>query len=155
MEQEYKDKIEKLNSDLTKLTLDLQKEVKELKEDTLVNAQHIKILKTKNTNNLNTMNENLKRHIDNTANMSFALAEISEEQESSNYEKFLKTLLESDFKALQQEMIEETKRELLTKKVSKNQQGGFKIGMIFNLFGLLSFLLTLWICAKYKLLFFA
>ncbi|EFR47522.1 hypothetical protein HW260_03140 [Helicobacter cinaedi] len=132
MEQEYKDKIEKLNSDLTKLTLDLQKEVKELKEDTLVNG-----------------------HIDNTANMSFALAEISEEQESSNYEKFLKTLLESDFKALQQEMIEETKRELLTKKVSKNQQGGFKIGMIFNLFGLLSFLLTLWICAKYKLLFFA
>ena len=154
METEYKEKIEKLGNALTKLTLDLQKEVKELKEDTLVNAAHIKTLKTKHTKSINIVNNKLKEHVDNAEQMSESLAEISEEQEGNNYEKFLKSLLESDFKALQQKMLEEAKREILAKKPITKAQRRFNIGIIFNTFGVAGFLLVLWICVKYKLLFF-
>lgn len=136
METEYKEKIEKLGDALTKLTLDLQKEVKELKEDTLVNAAHIKTLKTKHTKSINVINNKLKEHVDNAGQMSESLAEINEEQEGSNYENFLKSLLESDFKALQQEMLKEAKREILAKKPIVKAQGKFNIGIIFNAFGL-------------------
>lgn len=44
---DYYQKVEKLNKQLTELTLSLQKEVKELKEDTFINAQHINVLKQK------------------------------------------------------------------------------------------------------------
>lgn len=155
METEYKEKIEKLGDALTKLTLDLQKEVKELKEDTLVNAVHIKTLKTKHTKSINVVNNKLKEHVDESEQMCNQLAEISEEQEGSNYENFLKSLLESDFKALQQEMLEEAKREILAKKPITKAQRRFNIGVIFNAFGVVGFLLVLWICVKYKLLFFA
>lgn len=87
---DYYQKVEKLNEQLTELTLALQREVKELKEDTLVNAQHIKVLKQKNIKNLGVVNDKLKEHIDATADLAEDLGQMSEEKENNNYASFLK-----------------------------------------------------------------
>lgn len=151
--KDYYQKVEKLNEQLTELTLALQKEVKELKEDTLVNAQHIKVLKQKNINNLGIVNDRLKEHIDVTADLAEDLGQMSEEKENNNYASFLKSLLESDFKALQNEMLEESKREILNAKTSSNTKGSFSFGIIFNILSLVSFVLIVFISVKYRLFF--
>lgn len=151
--KDYYQKVEKLNEQLTELTLALQKEVKELKEDTLVNAQHIKVLKQKNINNLGIVNDRLKEHIDVTADLAEDLGQMSEEKENNNYAIFLKSLLESDFKALQNEMLEESKREILNAKTSSNTKGSFSFGIIFNILSLVSFVLIVFISVKYRLFF--
>lgn len=150
---DYYQKVEKLNEQLTELTLALQREVKELKEDTLVNAQHIKVLKQKNIKNLGVVNDKLKEHIDATADLAEDLGQMSEEKENNNYASFLKSLLESDFKALQSEMLEESKREILNAKTSNNTKGSFSFGIIFNILSLVSFVLIVFILVKYKLFF--
>ena len=150
---DYYQKVEKLNEQLTELTLALQKEVKELKEDTLVNAQHIKVLKQKNIKNLGVVNDKLKEHIDATADLAEVLGQMSEEKENNNYASFLKSLLESDFKALQSDMLEESKREILNAKTSNHTKGSFSFGIIFNILSLVSFVLIDFISVKYKLFF--
>lgn len=70
-----------------------------------------------------------------------------------NYASFLKSLLESDFKALQSEMLEESKREILNAKTSNNTKGSFSFGIIFNILSLVSFVLIVFISVKYKLFF--
>lgn len=93
--------MEKLNQDLVTLTLSLQNEVKELKEDTIVNAQHLNALKQKSMNGLNVVNSRLGEHINNVSEMTEVVVDIAQEKEENDYATFSKNLLESDFKALQ------------------------------------------------------
>lgn len=155
-DKEFYDKVEKLNESLANLTLELQNEVKELKEDTLVNAQHIHALKEKHIKSLGVVNDSLKAHIDNTGEMAGELAEAHREKEENDYTSFLKELLSSDFKALQTDMIEETKRELISvkKPPKKSKGGGNPFNTIANLLSFISFAFLVIICIKYKLLFF-
>lgn len=152
--KEYFDKTDKLNEKLVNLIFHMQKEVAELKEDTLVNAQHIKIIKNKNEKNISVVNDKLKEHINLTSNF---VEELEKEEEVNNnnndYTTFLKTLLESDFKALQNEAIEQTKREILNVKKSPAKDTGFNFGIVFNAISVISFVLIIAICFKYKLFF--
>lgn len=153
MEKEFYEKVEKLNTQLTNLTLSLQKEVAELKEDTLVNAQHIKSLKQKSQRNISVVNDKLKEHIDLTGDLVEELEKEEQANENNDYMIFLKTLLESDFKALQNEAIEQTKREILNVKKSPAKNTGFNFGIVFNAISVISFVLIIAICFKYKLFF--
>lgn len=156
MEQEnakYFEKTDKLNEKLTDLILGLQKEVAELKEDTLVNAQHIKSIKTKNETNIGVVNDKLKEHIDCTSNLVEILEKEEETNKNNDYTTFLKTLLESDFKSLQNEAIEQTKREILNAKKIPAKSAGFNFGVVFNVISIISFVLVVAICLKYKLFF--
>lgn len=149
-------KINELNERMTNLVIALQEQVKELKEDTLLNAQHIKVLKDKHQKETEKINDTLKDHIDNTSQLVEQASEMSEQNETNNYTDFLKTLLESDFKAEQTKIIENTKRELLGAKSSKKNNDIFAtIAPITNLLGLVAFVLVFIICYKYKLLIFA
>ncbi|HBK6299184.1 TPA: hypothetical protein LM653_001930, partial [Campylobacter jejuni] len=54
MNDEMTLKNKELSDKLVHLVLTLQKEVKELREDTVVNAQHLSILKSNSTKTMNT-----------------------------------------------------------------------------------------------------
>lgn len=149
-DKEYKEKLEKLNQDLVTLTLSLQNEVRELKEDTIVNAQHLNALKQKSMTGLNVVNSRLGEHINNVSEMTEVVVDIAQEKEENNYATFLKNLLESDFKALQYEMLEEAKREMLNVKAPQTSKN--KFGIVFNVLSIVSFVLIAVICVKYKLL---
>ncbi|RDU61492.1 hypothetical protein [Helicobacter sp. MIT 14-3879] len=151
--KEYYQKVEKLNEQLVNLTLSLQNEVKELKEDTLVNAQHINVLKQKNLKNLNIVNAKLKEHIDNTDDLAQNLANTAIQKENNDYTYFLKSLLESDFKALQNEMLENTKREILNHQSSNSYhtKNSLNLTTLCNVLSIISFIAIIVITVKYRL----
>ena len=93
MEEEFYKSFSNLSTQLTDLTLSLQKEVAELKEYTVVN------------------------------------------------------------KALQNEAIEQIKREILNVKKSPAKNTGFNFGIVFNAISVISFVLIIAICFKCKLFF--
>lgn len=140
---------------LTNLTLSLQKEVAELKEDTTVNAMHIACLKQSSKENLDNLNDSVQSINSTTHEAVSSLAEEFGKNGTNNYADFLKQLLESDFKNLQFEMIENAKRELLSaktteKKKEKNPFLAF-LQFITPFLGLITFLLLMLICLKFKL----
>lgn len=108
----------KLLERITNLALNLQKEVAELKEDTLVNASHIQIIKNAHSDNLNNLNSNVGNIVSSTSEFVIGLEKELSKNSGNNYTEFLKSLLKEDFNALQKEMLEEGKREILNAKSS-------------------------------------
>lgn len=151
-EKEELEKQNKLFEELTELTLILQKEVKELKEDTCVNAQHISDVKKRHSRNLQTLNNDLSNITGSTQEFTNALQGEMEKTQSSNYNNFLKELLESDFKALQNEMIEDSKREMLADKNNNKTSASGIPNKIFIILSCVNFSLLVWIIIKFKLL---
>lgn len=140
---------------LTNLTLNLQKEVAELKEDTIVNASHIQLMKASSKDNLNDLNSSVNSLNNATNELVSGIEEELNKTSGNNYAEFLKTLLKEDFKALQNEMIEQTKRELLNAKThakTKNSNPILSfIQKISPVLSIISFTLLIIICVKFKI----
>lgn len=153
MEEKYE--IDKLLERITNLTLNLQKEVAELKEDTLVNASHIQIIKSSHSDNLNNLNSSVSGIVSSTNEFVEELEQELNKKSGNNYTEFLKSLLKEDFNALQKEMLEEGKREILNAK-SSAKKGGENIFFSFlkdisPFLSLSSFILLIVICVKFNL----
>lgn len=157
MEKLEKPEIDKLLERITNLTLNLQKEVAELKEDTLVNASHIQIIKSSHSDNLNNLNNSVSGIVSSTSEFVDELSEELNKKSGDNYTEFLKSLLADDFNALQKEMLEDGKREILNAKSNTKKSGGG--GNIFFSFikdmspfiSLVSFILLMIICFKFNI----
>ncbi|TNB59114.1 hypothetical protein FDR72_08815 [Campylobacter helveticus] len=140
----------KLNEELSKLVFTLQKEVKNLKEDTLVNAQHLYMFKKLNTKSINTLNDEMDTHLKATTEFVENLGIENEKNNADNYSAFINTLLTEDFAKKQNEVIEELKREFNAKpKITKNKYS-FLVKFSFAL-SLASFSLLMLICVKFRL----
>lgn len=149
--------IDKLLERITNLTLNLQKEVAELKEDTLVNASHIQIIKSSHSDNLNNLNSSVSGIVSSTNEFVEELEQELNKKSGNNYTEFLKSLLAEDFNALQKEMLEEGKREILNAKSSAKKSGGGEniffsfLKDISPFLSLFSFILLIIICVKFNL----
>lgn len=146
-------KLEKFNNQITEMILDLKNEINIVRDDTLFNASYIKKIKDEYASKINVINNALKEQINDNINI---YEELNENNGSQNYAEFLKKLLESDFKNLQNQMIEDSKREILNLKQNKKiktKNNNFNIGIIFNILGLFGFIFSLLIILKYKLFF--
>ena len=149
--------IDKLLERITNLTLNLQKEVAELKEDTLVNASHIQIIKSSHSDNLNNLNNSVSGIVSSTNEFVEELEQELNKKSGNNYTEFLKSLLAEDFNALQKEMLEEGKREILNAKSSAKKSGGGEniffsfLKDISPFLSLFSFILLVIICIKFNL----
>ena len=149
--------IDKLLERITNLTLNLQKEVAELKEDTLVNASHIQIIKSSHSDNLNNLNSSVSGIVSSTNEFVEELEQELNKKSGNNYTEFLKSLLAEDFNALQKEMLEEGKREILNAKSSAKKSGGGEniffsfLNDISSFLSLFSFILLIIICIKFNL----
>ncbi len=149
--------IDKLLERITNLTLNLQKEVAELKEDTLVNASHIQIIKSSHSDNLNNLNSSVSGIVSSTNEFVEELEQELNKKSGNNYTEFLKSLLAEDFNALQKEMLEEGKREILNAKSSAKKSGGGEniffsfLKDISPFLSLFSFILLIIICIKFNL----
>ncbi|WP_276950750.1 hypothetical protein [Helicobacter rodentium] len=154
---EEKHEIDKLLERITNLTLNLQKEVAELKEDTLVNASHIQIIKSSHSDNLNNLNSSVSGIVSSTNEFVEELEQELNKKSGNNYTEFLKSLLAEDFNALQKEMLEEGKREILNAKSSAKKSGGGEniffsfLKDISPFLSLFSFILLIIICIKFNL----
>lgn len=154
---EEKHEIDKLLERITNLTLNLQKEVAELKEDTLVNASHIQVIKNTHSDNLNNLNSNVGNIVSSTSEFVIGLEKELSKNSGNNYAEFLKSLLKEDFNALQKEMLEEGKREILNAKSSAKKGGGGEnifvsfLKDISPFLSLSSFILLIIICVKFNL----
>lgn len=154
---EEKHEIDKLLERITNLTLNLQKEVAELKEDTLVNASHIQIIKSSHSDNLNNLNSSVSGIVSSTNEFVEELEQELNKKSGNNYTEFLKSLLVEDFNALQKEMLEEGKREILNAKSSAKKSGGGEniffsfLKDISPFLSLFSFILLIIICIKFNL----
>lgn len=146
--------LENLLERITNLTINLEKEVAELKEDTIVNASHIHLIEVSNKDKLNNMHSSMKQINDATNEFVNDLEKEMSNIQTDNYTDFLKTLLKEDFIALQKEMLEDTKRELLnsTNKTTKNENliSSF-LKHISPVLSIVSFVLLIIICMKFKL----
>ncbi|ECL6143836.1 hypothetical protein [Campylobacter jejuni] len=153
MNDEITLKNKELSDKLVHLVLTLQKEVKELREDTVVNAQHLSILKSNSTKTMNTLNNEMINHINETSEIIEEVIEQSEENSGNNYTNFLKSLLQEDFAKKQHEIIEELRRELggKTKPVYSNVKQNSIIVNLSFLMSMLSFGLLLFICFKFNI----
>lgn len=154
---EEKHETDKLLERITNLTLNLQKEVAELKEDTLVNASHIQIIKSSHSDNLNNLNSSVSGIVSSTNEFVEELEQELNKKSGNNYTEFLKSLLAEDFNALQKEMLEEGKREILNAKSSAKKSGGGEniffsfLKDISPFLSLFSFILLIIICIKFNL----
>ena len=154
---EEKHESDKLLERITNLTLNLQKEVAELKEDTLVNASHIQIIKSSHSDNLNNLNSSVSGIVSSTNEFVEELEQELNKKSGNNYTEFLKSLLAEDFNALQKEMLEEGKREILNAKSSAKKSGGGEniffsfLKDISPFLSLFSFILLIIICIKFNL----
>lgn len=154
-----KNEVEKLNLATNKtmdLSLALQKKVSDLQEDSFLNAQHINAIKSTHQMHIDKTQTILKKHITDTDNFIVELAEEDTKKGVDNYTNFIKGLLTSDFKALQNETLEEVKRQFTKNKGKKPSESkgnkGFSFNIIFNLMSLASFIFLIYLCMKYKLL---
>lgn len=136
------------------LTMALQKEVAELKEDTLVNASHIQIIKNSHKDKMNDLNTSVSDLNNATIEIVNGIEDEFSKTSGTNYTEFLKALLQEDFKALQNEAIEQSKREILAmNKGSKKKENAFMafLSFISPFLSVFSFVLLLVICVKFKL----
>lgn len=151
-----KNEVEKLNEATNKtmdLSLALQKKISDLQEDSFINAQHIQVIKNTHQSHIEKTQSILKKHIVDTDNFVVELAEEDAKKGVDNYANFIKELLASDFKALQNETLEEIKRQFIKNKGKKLESNkGSKFNIIFNAMSLISFIFLVYLCFKYKLL---
>lgn len=154
-----KSEVEKLNQATSKtmdLSLALQKKVSDLQEDSFLNAQHIQVIKNTHQMHIDKTQSVLKKHIADTDNFIVEFAEEDTKKGVDNYTNFIKSLLTSDFKALQNETLEEVRRQFTKNKGKKPSESksnkGFSFNIIFNIMSLVSFIFLIYLCMKYKLL---
>lgn len=141
---------ENLNNQLSNLVFTLQKEVKNLKEDTIVNAQHLNMLKRLSAKSINSLNDEVRTHLQSTGEFVAELEKDSEANETNNYASLIKTLLNEDFAKKQNEIIEELKRQFSQKpqKVKNTSSWLSKVSFVLSL---VSFSILVLICIKFKL----
>lgn len=154
---ELQNEVKELNKAVSKaidLNLTLQKKVSDLNEDTFLNAKHINLLKTGNVEYMDKNNTILKEQLKSNIALVEGLEEDTEKKSANNYTKFIKSLLESDFKAIQNELVEDVRRQFTKNKGKpiQQKQSGSKINIIFNIMSLVSFVFLVYICFKYNLL---
>lgn len=143
--------IDQSNKSLTDLILKLQNEVKDLKEDTICNAQHLQSLKEKNNDINHKILNNSNNQIKSTINFVKDLQQENENNSSNNYADFIKELITNDFKALQNEIVESVKREESrnSKKVKAQTPMSAAIALILSI---VCFVVLLVIIIKFKLI---
>lgn len=140
-----------LNEKLSNLVFTLQKEVAELKEDTIINAQHLYMLKRLSSKSINTLNDELKSTVESTGEFVSSLEKENEKNGTSNYQALIKELLTQDFSKKQNELLEELKRELNTKGKEKKSTSSSSLTKISFILSLISFSLLMLIVVKFKL----
>lgn len=140
-----------LNEKLSNLVFTLQKEVAELKEDTIINAQHLYMLKRLSSKSINTLNDELKSTVESTGEFVSSLEKENEKNGTNNYQALIKELLTQDFSKKQNELLEELKRELNTKGKEKKSTSSSSLTKISFILSLISFSLLMLIIVKFKL----
>lgn len=140
-----------LNEKLSNLVFTLQKEVAELKEDTIINAQHLYMLKKLSSKSINTLNDELKSTVESTGEFVSSLEKENEKNGTSNYQALIKELLTQDFSKKQNDLLEELKRELNTKGKEKKSTSSSSLTKISFILSLISFSLLMLIIVKFKL----
>ncbi|TXE78484.1 hypothetical protein FPD46_07925 [Campylobacter peloridis] len=146
----------KLNEKMVNLILTLQKELKLIKEDVLVNSQHISNLKNKSTSALSVLNEAVSSHVENTGEMIENIILGQDDNKETSYSNFLKTLLLEDFQKKQKEILENIRREVgnpikkTTNKKANSTSNNFLI-ILSLIFSLSSLSLLLFICFKFNI----
>lgn len=140
-----------LNEKLSNLVFTLQKEVAELKEDTIINAQHLYMLKRLSSKSINTLNDELKSTVESTGEFVSSLEKENEKNGTSNYQALIKELLTQDFSKKQNDLLEELKRELNTKGKEKKSTSSSSLTKISFILSLISFSLLMLIIVKFKL----
>lgn len=140
-----------LNEKLSNLVFTLQKEVAELKEDTIINAQHLYMLKRLSSKSINTLNDELKSTVESTGEFVSSLEKENEKNGTNNYQALIKELLIQDFSKKQNELLEELKRELNTKGKEKKSTSSSSLTKISFILSLISFSLLMLIIVKFKL----
>lgn len=140
-----------LNEKLSNLVFTLQKEVAELKEDTIINAQHLYMLKRLSSKSINTLNDELKSTVESTGEFVSSLEKENEKNGTNNYQALIKELLTQDFSKKQNELLEELKRELNTKGKEKKSTSSSSLTKISFILSLISFSLLMLIVVKFKL----
>ncbi|EAH8338452.1 hypothetical protein EU792_09190, partial [Campylobacter upsaliensis] len=63
LDKQNKKEMVELNERLSNLVFTLQKEVKNLKEDTLINAQHLSMFKKMSAKSINNLNKEVETHL--------------------------------------------------------------------------------------------
>lgn len=140
-----------LNEKLSNLVFTLQKEVAELKEDTIINAQHLYMLKRLSSKSINTLNDELKSTVESTGEFVSSLEKENEKNGTNNYQALIKELLTQDFSKKQNDLLEELKRELNTKGKEKKSTSSSSLTKISFILSLISFSLLMLIIVKFKL----
>lgn len=140
-----------LNEKLSNLVFTLQKEVAELKEDTIINAQHLYMLKRLSSKSINTLNDELKSTVESTGEFVSSLEKENEKNGTNNYQALIKELLTQDFSKKQNELLEELKRELNTKGKEKKSTSSSSLTKISFILSFISFSLLMLIVVKFKL----
>ncbi|CAD7289526.1 hypothetical protein LMG7974_01603 [Campylobacter majalis] len=105
-------KIEELNDKLANLVLMLQRQNRDLLEDTNLNAMHIKQLRERFEKAYNGLNGEIRKTNENCDEFSQGLEVKFNENGNNNYSNFIKELIKNDFTAIQNNIIEELRREL-------------------------------------------
>ncbi|ECK2550139.1 hypothetical protein FQW77_08670 [Campylobacter jejuni] len=139
---------QELNEKLSRLVLMLQKEVKELKEDTLINAYAIKDLQSNSSEDIKMVTNVVEGHLDNTSEIIQEIVEKNEENSEENYTKFLKTLLIEDFTKKQKELLERSNQNTIITNSKNSDSFVSYLSFFVSLFSL-GFLL--FICFKFNL----
>lgn len=150
LDKQNKKEMVELNERLSNLVFTLQKEVKNLKEDTLINAQHLSMFKKMSAKSINNLNKEVETHLQATGDFIGNLESENEKNNADNYSTFIKTLLSEDFAKKQNEMIEELKREFHQKPQKTKSTNSFLTKVSFTL-SLVSFSLLMFICIKFQI----
>ncbi|EAL3926896.1 hypothetical protein A0044_07110 [Campylobacter upsaliensis] len=150
LDKQNKKEMVELNERLSNLVFTLQKEVKNLKEDTLINAQHLSMFKKMSAKSINNLNKEVETHLQATGDFIGNLESENEKNNADNYSSFIKTLLSEDFAKKQNEMIEELKRKFHQKPQKTKSTNSFLTKVSFTL-SLVSFSLLMIICMKFQI----
>lgn len=137
-----------------KLILALQEEVKNLKEDTCVNALVLKEMKENHSQAIKLSNKNTQQLKNEVLNFSGGLEEAINEKGLDNYSEFLKSLLKNDFNAKLNEELELLKREIAKNDKGKKSSSEIEIPFIFKagaILGILSGVFCIFLIVKFNL----
>ncbi|OCS21961.1 hypothetical protein CFVI97532_07110 [Campylobacter fetus subsp. venerealis cfvi97/532] len=148
MEKDVKS-IEELNQKLIDYITKLQTENKELIEDTSLNAMHIKQLRDKFERVYNGLNDELRQTNKNCDEFSQGLEVKFNENSNNNYANFIKELVKNDFTAMQNNIVEDFKREFGGKAPAK--QGSNLVSIIALILSGVSFVFLMLLNFKFDL----
>lgn len=149
METETANNFKELNDKLINYVTNLQNLCKDLEEDTILNATHIKELKLKFEKSYNGINDELRQTNKNCDEFSQELESKFNENEFGNYATFLKELLKNDLVAIQNNFIEDINRKIESK--ISNKKGINFISALSLIFSVSSFVFLILLNIKFDL----